>query len=64
VNIEEMLKETGIEEKSIFYGLEEIATENPFWKIFSIMKKIALPFMQFHDLPPHKLHGVVTRIEM
>jgi hypothetical protein len=30
VNIEEMLKETGIEEKNIFYGFEEIATENPF----------------------------------
>jgi hypothetical protein len=30
MNIEEMLKEAGIEEKSIFYGLEEIATENPF----------------------------------
>lgn len=64
VNIEEILKNAGIEEKSIFYGLEEIVTKNGIWKIFSMMKRLAPPFVQFHDLPPNKLHGVVTRIEM
>ncbi|HVN95271.1 MAG TPA: KUP/HAK/KT family potassium transporter [Syntrophorhabdaceae bacterium] len=64
VNIEGILKQAGIEEKGIFYGLEEISTHNGFWKIFSIMKRLAPPFVQFHDLPPNKLHGVVTRVEL
>jgi KUP system potassium uptake protein len=64
VNIEELLKQAGIQEKSIFYGLEEIATENAIWKIFSMMKRLTPPFVHFHDLPSNKLHGVVTRIEM
>ncbi|NLW34371.1 MAG: KUP/HAK/KT family potassium transporter [Syntrophorhabdus aromaticivorans] len=64
VDMEELLRKAGIEEKGIFYGLEEIATTNVIWKIFSIMKRLAPPFVQFHDLPPNKLHGVVTRIEL
>jgi KUP system potassium uptake protein len=64
VDIEQLLKNAGINEKSIFYGLEEITTTNFFWKIFSMMKRLAPPFVQFHDLPPNKLHGVVTRIEL
>ncbi len=64
VDIEEILKNAGIIEKGIFYGLEEISTKNGIWKIFSMMKRLAPPFVQFHDLPPNKLHGVVTRIEL
>jgi KUP system potassium uptake protein len=64
VDIEKLLKEAGINEKGIFYGLEEISTRNIFWKIFSMMKRLAPPFVHFHDLPPNKLHGVVTRIEI
>ena len=64
VNIEKILKNAGITEKGIFYGLEEIITHHFFWKIFSILKRLAPPFVQFHDLPSNKLHGVVTRIEL
>jgi KUP system potassium uptake protein len=64
VDIEKLLKEAGINEKGIFYGLEEISTRNIIWKIFSMMKRLAPPFVHFHDLPPNKLHGVVTRIEI
>ncbi len=64
VDIEQLLKMAGINEKGIFYGLEEISTRNFFWKIFSMMKRLAPPFVHFHDLPPNKLHGVVTRIEI
>ncbi|OPY78102.1 MAG: potassium transport protein Kup [Syntrophorhabdus sp. PtaU1.Bin153] len=64
VHMEQLLHNAGIEEKGIFYGLEEIVTTNVIWKIFSIMKRLAPPFVQFHDLPPNKLHGVITRIEM
>lgn len=64
IDIEQLLKNAGINEKGIFYGLEEISTRNIFWKIFSMMKRLAPPFVHFHDLPPNKLHGVVTRIEL
>jgi KUP system potassium uptake protein len=64
VDIEHLLKDAGINEKGIFYGLEEISTRNIIWKIFSMMKRLAPPFVHFHDLPPNKLHGVVTRIEL
>ncbi len=64
VDIEQLLKNAGINEKGIFYGLEEISTRNVFWKMFSMIKRLAPPFIQFQDLPPNKLHGVVTRIEI
>jgi KUP system potassium uptake protein len=63
-NIEEILKEAGIDEKTIFYGLEDIVTENMIWKIFSIIKRLTPTFVQFYKLPSNKLHGVMTRTEM
>jgi KUP system potassium uptake protein len=64
VEIEDIIKKAGIEEKVIFYGLEEISSRHPLWKVFAAMKRLAPPFVQFHDLPPDKLHGVVQRVEM
>ncbi len=64
VDVESILKRAGIEEKTIFYGLEEITTKNLFWRLFSVLKRLTPPFVQFYDLPPEKLHGVIQRIEM
>ncbi len=64
LDIETLLKENGIQEKVIFYGIEDIATPNPFWKIFSVIKKLTPNFVQFNKLPASKLQGVVTRVEM
>ncbi|HEY4743194.1 MAG TPA: KUP/HAK/KT family potassium transporter [Desulfuromonadaceae bacterium] len=64
VDIEKLLKKHGIEEKVIFYGIEDIATENPVWKVFSVIKKLTPNFVQFNKLPAAKLQGVVTRVEM
>src|SRR4030066_720582 len=63
-DIEEILREAGIDEKTIFYGLEDIVTGNFIWKIFSIIKRLNRTFVQFYKLPSHKLHGVMTRVEM
>ncbi|MEW6569881.1 MAG: KUP/HAK/KT family potassium transporter [Nitrospirota bacterium] len=63
-DVEEILKEAGIDENTIFYGLEEIVTDNIIWKIFSIIKRLNPTFVQFYKLPSHKLHGIITRIEM
>jgi len=63
-NIEELLKEHGIVEKVIFYGIEEITTENPIWMLFATIKRQTPNFVQFNRLPASKLQGVVTRVEM
>lgn len=64
ISIERLMKLAGIDEKTIFYGLEDIATRNIVWKIFSLIKRISPTFIQFHKLPALKLHGVVTRVEL
>ncbi|MBI5025933.1 MAG: KUP/HAK/KT family potassium transporter [Nitrospirae bacterium] len=64
VNVEEILREAGIEEKTIFYGIEDITTRSVIWKIFSIIKKVTPAFVHFYKLPSRKLHGVITRVEM
>jgi KUP system potassium uptake protein len=63
-DVEEILREAGIEEHTIFYGLEDIVTDNIIWKIFAIIKRLNPAFVQFYKLPSHKLHGVMTRVEM
>jgi len=64
VDVEKILKNAGIDEKTIFYGLEDIVTENIIWKIYSTIKKVTPAFVQFYKLPSLKMHGVITRIEM
>ncbi|AJE01997.1 KUP/HAK/KT family potassium transporter [Geobacter pickeringii] len=64
VDIERLLKKHGVEEKVIFYGIEDIATNNPIWRVFSTIKRQTANFVQFNKLPASKLQGVVTRVEM
>ena len=64
VDVEALLKENGIEEKTIFYGLEDIVSDNVIWRIYSMIKRLTPAFVQFYKLPPHKLHGVLSRIEI
>jgi len=64
VDVEKILKTSGINEKVIFYGVEDIVTENVIWKTYSTIKKLTPAFVQFYELPAHKIHGVITRIEM
>jgi KUP system potassium uptake protein len=64
IDIEGLLKQNGISEKVIFYGVEDISTNNPVWKVFSTIKKQSPNFVQFNKLPASKLQGVLTRVEM
>jgi KUP system potassium uptake protein len=64
LNIEGILRENGIQEKVIFYGIEDIETDNIIWKLFATIKRQTPNFVQFHKLPAAKLQGVVTRVEM
>lgn len=64
LDIEGLLKQYDIREKVIFYGVEDIVTRNPAWRIFSLIKRVAPNFVQFNKLPPSRLQGIVTRVEM
>ena len=64
IDIQSIIRLHGIDEKVIFYGIEDIATTNPVWKIFAMIKKLTPNFVQFNKLPAMKLQGVVTRVEM
>lgn len=62
--LEKLLKALDIDEKAIFYGVEEIETNNFFWHVFSVIKKVTPTFVSFYNLPVNKMHGVITQIKM
>ncbi|KKG07850.1 KUP/HAK/KT family potassium transporter [Methanosarcina sp. 2.H.A.1B.4] len=64
VDVEQILKDNGVTEKTIFYGIEDIFTSNLIWRTFSVIKKLSPSFVQFYRLPADELHGVMTRFEM
>jgi len=64
IDMEKLLQKNGIREKVIFYGIEDIVTRNPVWRVFSLIKKLTPNFVQFYKLPASKLQGSVTRVEM
>jgi len=64
LEIEKILNNTGIDDKVIFYGLEEIITDNLIWKFFVFIKKLTPSFVNFYAIPSKKLHGVVTRVKI
>ena len=62
--LEKVLKELGIKPKVIFYGVEDIDTENPVWNVFALIKKITPAFVSFYNMPAHKTHGVITKVKI
>ena len=64
VDLEIILHQAGIEDKVIFYGMEEIMTDNFIWKFFATIKKLTPSFVQFYSIPSKKLHGVVSRVNL
>lgn len=64
VDVEEILREAGVEERTVFYGLEDIAADNLIWKTFSLLKRVTPTFIQFYKFPSKKLHGVLTKVAL
>jgi KUP system potassium uptake protein len=64
VDIGTILKEAEIDEKTIFYGMEDIVSRHPIWRIFAAIKRLTPSMVQFYKLPSDKIHGVVTRVEL
>ncbi|MCL5023242.1 MAG: KUP/HAK/KT family potassium transporter [Nitrospirae bacterium] len=64
IDVEEILREAGVEERTVFYGLEDISAGSLVWKAFSLLKRITPTFIQFYKFPYKKLHGVLTKLEL
>jgi KUP system potassium uptake protein len=64
VDIGKILSEAEIEEKTIFYGMEDIVTTNAIWRVFGAIKRLSPSVVAFYKLPSDKIHGVVTRVDM
>lgn len=64
VDIPGLLREQGIEEKTIFYGVENIVSDKFFWKLYGLIKKVTPAFVHFYELPAEKIHGVITKVVM
>jgi len=64
VDLPSIIKKHEINEKVIFYGVEDIVTSHFLLKLYSFFKKLTPNFVQFYKLPYRKIHGVVTRIEI
>ncbi|MCL4542647.1 MAG: KUP/HAK/KT family potassium transporter [Deltaproteobacteria bacterium] len=64
VDVEEILRKHNIDETVIFYGFEEIVSNNLFWRIFALIKRLSPSFVRFYKLPAEKVHGVMVRVKM
>jgi KUP system potassium uptake protein len=64
LDIEKILHNAGIDPCVMFYGQGEIVAKRLPWKLFSLIKRLSPSFVQFYKLPSHKLHGVVSSVEI
>ncbi|MDD1683777.1 MAG: KUP/HAK/KT family potassium transporter [Methanoregula sp.] len=64
IDIGTILTDAEIDEKTIFYGMEDIVTTHIVWRVFAAIKRVAPSVVQFYKLPSDKIHGVVTRVDM
>jgi KUP system potassium uptake protein len=64
VDIGTILTDAEIDEKTIFYGMEDIVTTHIVWRVFAAIKRVSPSVVQFYKLPSDKIHGVVTRVDM
>jgi KUP system potassium uptake protein len=64
INLLTIIRQVGIEETTVFYGMEEIVTNNLIWKVYAVIKRLSPSFVQYYRLSPDRVHGVVTRLEM
>ncbi|MDD5406127.1 MAG: KUP/HAK/KT family potassium transporter [Sulfurovaceae bacterium] len=64
LNIEKILKQKGINERTIFYGDEEIISSKFHWKLYAFIKDASPTFASFYNFPNEKLIGVAHRVEI
>lgn len=62
VNIESVLREHKIIEKTVFYGAEDITPTNLAAWIYALIKRVSPSFAQFYKMPTQKLIGIHRRV--
>jgi len=63
-NMEDILKSQDINERTIFYGDEEIVSHSIWWKLYAFIKDMSPSFVSFYNFPSEKLIGVSRRAEI
>ena len=63
-NMEDILTKEGIDERTIFYGDEEIVSNHFSWKLYALIKDMSPSFVSFYNFPHEKLIGVSRRAEI
>jgi len=63
-NMETILKSQKINERTIFYGDEEIVSSSLWWKLYGLIKDMSPNFVSFYNFPNEKLIGVSRRAEI
>lgn len=64
VNMGKIFHEVSIQPTVMFYGVEDIITDNIIWRTFALIKKVSPNFIKFHKLPSNKVHGVIVQLKM
>jgi KUP system potassium uptake protein len=64
VNVEKKLRNLDINERVVFYGVDNVYSDNIIWKIFGLIKRTFSNFAEFYKVPAQKVHGVVVRVEI
>jgi KUP system potassium uptake protein len=64
LDISSILEKADLGEKAIFYGVEEVSTQNPLWKVYAVMKRLTPSSVRFYKLPAEQLHGVMVRVNI
>lgn len=64
LEVDKILKENSINERTIFYGDEEIVSKKIIWKIFALIKDLSPNFVSFYNFPHDKLIGIARRAEL
>lgn len=64
LNMEALLRAKNINERTIFYGDEEIVSKKVYWKIYAFLKDLSPNFVSFYNFPHEKLIGVSRRAEI
>ncbi|PHM18353.1 MAG: potassium transporter Kup [Sulfuricurvum sp. PD_MW2] len=64
LDVEKLLIERHINERTIFYGDEEIISDNIFWKMYAMIKELSPSFVSFYNFPHEKLIGVARRAKI
>jgi KUP system potassium uptake protein len=64
IDFEAILKDAGIQEISIFYGIEDIIPTDALARAYTILDGLTPTFVQFYNMPADKLHGVIVKVEM